>query len=82
MKEVMMDLKNYKRQFGLGNNYQFLLAIGQISLLGMIVLSRLDLQVGIADFFEGLLTGFSMVTNLAGITLYARRQREKGNDDG
>jgi len=77
-----MDLKYLKRRFGLGRNYQVLLAIGQISLLGMILLSRLDLQIGIADFFEGLLTGLSMVTNLAGITLYARSQREKGNNDG
>ena len=77
-----MDLKYIKRRFGLGHNYQFMLAVGQISLLGMILLSRLDFQVGIADFFEGLLTGLSMVTNLAGITLYARSQREKGNDDG
>lgn len=77
-----MGLKNIKRRFGLGNNYQFLLAVGQISLVGMILLSRLDLQVGIADFVEGLLAGFSMVTNLAGITLYARSQRDKGNDDG
>ena len=77
-----MDLKVHKKRFGFGNNYRFLLAVGQISLVGMILLSRLDLQVGIADFFEGLLAGFSMVTNLAGITLYARSQRDKGNDDG
>lgn len=77
-----MDLKYFKRRFGSGRNYQFLLAVGQISLLGMILLSRMDLQVGIADFFEGLLTGLSIATNLAGITLYARSQREKGNDDG
>ena len=77
-----MDLKYQKKRLGLGTSYQFLLAVGQISLLGMILLIRLDLQVGIADFVEGLLAGFSMVTNLAGITLYARNQRDKGNDDG
>ena len=77
-----MDLKYLKKRFGIGNNYQFLLAIGQISLVGMVLLSRLDLQVGIADFAEGLLAGLSMVTNLAGITLYARSQGDKGNIDG
>jgi hypothetical protein len=82
MKECVMDLKYLKRWFGLGHNYQFLLAVGQISLLGMILLSRLELQVGIADFFEGMLTGLSIATNLAGITLYARSQTDKGNDDG
>lgn len=73
-----MDIKTQKQRFGIGRNYQLLLAIGQLSLVGMILIGRLEVAYAGADFFEGLLAGLSITTNLAGLILFGRMRNEEG----
>lgn len=77
-----MTLRTLKKQFGLARNFQLLLGIGQITLVAAILLGMLDLHLGWSDFLEGMLIGISIVTNMAGLTIFGRKQRENGDSHG
>jgi hypothetical protein len=73
--EKAMSFATLKQKIGIAPNFRFLLAAGQLALVAGIVLGRLALQIPILDFLEGMLIGFSIVANLAGIILVARSKR-------
>lgn len=77
-----MSFATLKQRLGFAPNFRVFLAAGQITLVAGIVLSRLEFQLSLADFIEGMLIGFSIVANLAGIFLFGRIQRKKGENDG
>jgi hypothetical protein len=77
-----MSIKSIKQRIGIRPNYQTLIAIGQLSLAAGIILARFAPQLPWLNFIEGMLIGVSIVTNLAGLVLFGRQQREKGNHNG
>lgn len=69
-----MSFRTLKQKVGIAPNHRLLLAAGQITLVAAVILRRIDHQLPTLDFIEGMLTGFSIVANLAGIILSARNQ--------
>lgn len=77
-----MLITTLKQRIGFAPKPRHIFAAAQIALVVGILLSRLDHQVPVLDFFEGVLIGFSIAGNLAGLVNYSRRQGEKGSHHG
>jgi hypothetical protein len=77
-----MSFTTLKQRIGFAPKMTQIVAAAQFSLAAGLILGRLDLQLPLLDFLEGMLIGFSIVGNIAGLVKFGQERREKGDHHG